>query len=429
LTPSAQSAARMGTRHGSQLGWILVSGPMKQRLAYLDNLKILLVVGVIALHTAITYGFDGSWYLESYDEMASALVDALTIVLGTGWLFGLGLFFLIAGRLSGPSLDHKGAKRFTKDRLIRLGTPVVAYTLLISPFLEYVDYRWNGGGTDALWPFARVQVWHFAPGPTWFLEALIVFSLGYALYRVVRPEAERPSREPLRGRQVAAAAAAIAVTSFAVRLAFPLGSEQFHLQLAAFPQYLILFSLGVAAGRRGWLETLTRRLQRRCGLAGAITALMLPAILLAGGFFAGGAAEDRFAGGWHWQAAVVSLAEGVIATCVSLWAIGLFRRRLNHLRPLARLMAPAAYGAFILHPPVIVGLALAVQPLPVPAELKFIAVLVAGVAGSFGLVGLVSRARPIARIIGFGPPVARQRPSAGPAERPAFRPAPAPPGA
>jgi len=68
---------------------------MKQRLAYLDNLKILLVVGVIALHAAITYGFDGSWYLESYDEMASAVVDVLTVVLGTGWLFGLGLFFLI----------------------------------------------------------------------------------------------------------------------------------------------------------------------------------------------------------------------------------------------------------------------------------------------------------------------------------------------
>jgi hypothetical protein len=31
-----------------------VAGSMKQRLAYLDNLKILLVVGVIALHTAIT---------------------------------------------------------------------------------------------------------------------------------------------------------------------------------------------------------------------------------------------------------------------------------------------------------------------------------------------------------------------------------------
>jgi hypothetical protein len=81
---------------------------MKQRLAYLDNLKILLVVGVIAVHSAVTYGFDGTWYLESYDEMARGVVDALTVVIVIGWLFGLGLFFLIAGRLSGPSLDRKG---------------------------------------------------------------------------------------------------------------------------------------------------------------------------------------------------------------------------------------------------------------------------------------------------------------------------------
>ena len=63
---------------------------------------------------------------------------------------------------------------------------------------------------------------------------------------------------------------------------------------------------------------------------------MLPAMLLAGGFFEGGAAEDRFAGGWRWQAAVVPLAEGVIATCVSLWAIGLFRRRLEIQNAVAR---------------------------------------------------------------------------------------------
>jgi hypothetical protein len=66
---------------------------VKQRLAYLDNLKILLVVGVIGVHSAVTYGFDGTWYLESYDEMAGAVVDALTVVIVIGWLFGLGLFF------------------------------------------------------------------------------------------------------------------------------------------------------------------------------------------------------------------------------------------------------------------------------------------------------------------------------------------------
>jgi hypothetical protein len=55
-------------------------------------------------------------------------------------------------------------------------------------------------------------------------DPLLVFSLGYAAWRVLRREAEPPSREPLTGRRVAA----IAITSFTAHLAFPIGSEQFH---------------------------------------------------------------------------------------------------------------------------------------------------------------------------------------------------------
>jgi len=262
--------------------------------------------------------------------------------------------------------------------LIRLGVPVLAYTLMVSPAIEYFAYRENEGGTGGFWSFFWDQIWHLGPGPTWFLEALLAFSLGYALLRALRPPTRAPSRAPLRERDVAGIVLAIAVTSFAAQLAFPIGSEQFHLQLGTFPQCLILFSLGAAAGRRGWLETLTPELQRRCGLAAAITALAMPAILLAGDFFEGGAAEDRFAGGWHWQAAAASFIEGLLPTCVSLWAIGYFRQHHNDLRPLARRMAPAAYGAFIVHPPVIVGLALAMHEVPVPAELKSTACSPAG---------------------------------------------------
>src|SRR5215208_1823766 len=166
---------------------------MSARLAYLDTLKVMLVVGVIAMHSAITYGLDGSWYLESYDEMSAGVLDAVTALLGVGWLFGLGLFFLIAGRLSAPSLERKGPRLFAKDRLIRLRIPLAAYTLLVSPFLEYVAYRENEHGAEALWPFVGEQMWHFAPGPTWFLEALLVFSLAYALLRAVRRDARPPA--------------------------------------------------------------------------------------------------------------------------------------------------------------------------------------------------------------------------------------------
>jgi glucan biosynthesis protein C len=230
---------------------------------------------VIAVHTAITYGLDGSWYLESYDQMGKAALAAVTAVLGIGWLFGLGLFFLIAGRLSGPSLDRKGPRRFARDRLIRLGVPLLGYTLLITPFLEYVDYCWNGGGSAQLWAFVREQIWHLAPGPTWFLEVLLAFSLSYALLGKLRAKPEQPRPRPVQGRQVAAVAVAIALVSFAVRFAFPLGSEQFHVQLSVFPHYVILFSVGEA---------------------GALAALALPTILVAGGFFAGHGGRHQFQG-------------------------------------------------------------------------------------------------------------------------------------
>jgi glucan biosynthesis protein C len=58
------------------------------------------------------------------------------------------------GRLSAPSLERKGPRRFAKERLIRLGIPLAAYTLLVSPALEYVAYSENehDGGVLAVRP-------------------------------------------------------------------------------------------------------------------------------------------------------------------------------------------------------------------------------------------------------------------------------------
>ena len=60
------------------------------RLAYLDNLKVLLVVGVIAVHAGITYGVDGAWYLEDYDPMSDASVGVLTVFIAVGSCSGSG---------------------------------------------------------------------------------------------------------------------------------------------------------------------------------------------------------------------------------------------------------------------------------------------------------------------------------------------------
>jgi surface polysaccharide O-acyltransferase-like enzyme len=377
-------------------------GAGAERLTYLDNLKVLLVVGVIAVHAGITYGVDGSWYLEDYDPMADVSVGVLTVFVAIGFLFGLGAFFLIAGRLSGPSLDRKGPGRFVLDRLVRLGIPVLFYVVLIAPVMEYVKAR-NEGVEQGFFSYAWDQLADPAPGPTWFLEALLVFSLIYALVRALAPARGPISGAPLRGRQVVAVGVAIAVLSFATHLVVPYGEEHLHIQFALFPQYAILFGLGCAAGRRGWLETLTPELRRGCGIVGLIAILALPVLLLAGGFTEADAERDLYAGGWHWEAAGTSILEAAVAATLPLFLIGWFREHWTRQGPLLREMAAAAYGAFIIHPPVIVGLALALHQIGIPAELKFLLLLAGGVAGSFGITALVMRIPAVARVIGSGP--------------------------
>jgi glucan biosynthesis protein C len=366
------------------------------RLAYLDNLKVLLVGGVIAVHTAIVYGVDGSFYLEGYEDMGGGGVAVMTVLVAVGFLFGLGAFFMIAGRLSGPSLDHKGPLRFMRDRLIRLGIPVVFYVLVVAPPMEYAKYR-DEGGLGGFFPYARDQLTDPAPGPTWFLEALLAFSLAYGLVRRLRPARGEPSRDPLRGNQVAGVAVAIAVLSFATRLVVPYGEEHLHIQFALFPQYAILFALGCAAGRRGWLETLTPELRRRCGIAGLAAVVALAALLLLGGFTDGEAERDLYAGGWHWQAAGTSLVEGTLAATLPLFLIGWFRVHCNRQGRLLRRMAPRAYGAFVVHPPLVVGLALILHRVALPAQAKVALVLVGAVAGSFAITALAMRISVLAR--------------------------------
>jgi glucan biosynthesis protein C len=357
---------------------------------------VLLVAGVIAVHAAIAYGVGGSFYLEGYEEMGSAAVAAVTVFVAVGFLFGVGAFFLIAGRVSGPSLDHKGPLRFVRDRLIRLGIPVVFYVLVIAPPMEYVKYREQGGHGDFL-PYARDQLTDPAPGPTWFLEALLAFSLAYGLVRWLRPARGAPSRRPLCGTQVAGVAGAVAVLSFATRLFVPYGEEHVHIQFALFPQYAILFGLGCGAGRRGWLETLTPKLRRRCGIAALGAVVALAALLVGGGFMEGEAERHLYAGGWHWQAAGTSLVEGALAATLPLFLIGWFRAHWNEQGRLLHRMAPSAYGAFAIHPPVVVGLTLALHRVPIPAGLKFVVVVVGAVAGAFAITALAGRARLSAR--------------------------------
>lgn len=67
----------------------------------------------------------------------------------------------------------------------------------------------------------------------------------------------------------------------------------------------------------------------------------------------------------------LAVIEGPLAVGASVWMLGAPQRRLSRpLGPRGQALARSAYGAHFLQGPVLIGLALALRPVDLPAEIK-----------------------------------------------------------
>jgi glucan biosynthesis protein C len=365
------------------------------RMAFFDNLRLFLTVTLVAFHLAITYGAEGGWaYRERPADMVSTV--ALTLFVALTQAYFMGLFFLIAGYFTPGALDRKGTWVFLKDRLIRLGIPLVVYELLFSPFMEGVKGMregWLAGPLDRAIA-ARWQGLDFTPGPLWFVEALLAFSIAYALGRAVlsklrpgKPEVSE-GRVPLTQGIILAGVLVILIVTFATRIISPVGTEWRHLMLAAFPQYVILFAAGILAKRNGWLPDIAAPIRRTWSIVAILGLVAFPVMLIAAG-----ALDDiaPFMGGLTWQSLLYSSWEAFYGVGMCIALLGLFRRRFDHQGKLAAAMAPDAYTVYIVHGPIIVGLALLLGGITLFPLLKWALVAPVAVALCFGISHLIRR--------------------------------------
>lgn len=357
-----------------------------RRLAYLDRLKIVLTAGVIVAHAAMSYGAAGTWIYEE-DSLSGPVRTGLSALVGGGVMFVLGLFFLIAGVLTSGPLHRRGPGVFLLSRLGRLGIPVVAYAVVVWPVLQWwIDEV--RGQAPTLWQFYGQQFsgthWQSrGTGPMWFVEILLLVTVGWCLWRWLVPS--RPSTmEPTTA--VLVAAGTVAVTTFLVRVRFAIDSAQFlDLHVWLWPQSLTLFVLGAIGAERLWFSPVPASVRRLCrvGIAAAAV-LMTTLVLLSDG-------PEPFKGGWHWQAAGLAVCEGMVAVGASVLILDWSRRHVVGYRHHERGLARAAYAAFVLQGPVLVGLALALRPLNTAGDLKFALIALLGVSGSFGAGALAAR--------------------------------------
>ncbi|GAB3262883.1 acyltransferase family protein [Nocardioides dilutus] len=365
------------------------------RHVYVDNLKTLLIGAIIVVHAVLGYADALEvWTYTEFREVTLTQVTqvALFVVAGPFGLFVIPLFFLVAGLLTPGSLDRKGTKRFVSDRLLRLGVPFLVYVLLVQPGLKYAlvhqvgssdgPYRVDSGFWDLYLVQGRLDT-----GPLWFVGVLLVFSLAYAGSRRLTTSRSRSPRDLTVGRLLLLAAA-IAPVSFAVRLLWPYGSESgfTDLNFWEWPACAAVFVLGTR-GARGSLATAVPapllRGSRTATLlaAGAMAMLTALAVLLD--------RVDDALGGWSWPAAAFAAVEAVLTLTGSIWLLGVAQRRLDRRFRGDRVLNRAAYGAFMLQTVFLLGIAVLIRPLELPAEVKAVVVAIAAVASSFAAAHLL----------------------------------------
>jgi glucan biosynthesis protein C len=364
------------------------------RLLFIDNIRVMLTIQVVLFHLLIIYAGTGSWlYTEGREDFVTGALGVWFCAVSQAYF--MGLFLLISAYFVPGSYDRKGAGRFLKDRLIRLGVPMAFYSWILSPMLVYLVKRVKEG--------LSLPWWHYLPGlkyeavigsgPLWFVETLLIFSVVYVVWRLVagsRPASSTTdARFPGNGL-IALFALLLAIASFGVRLWRPMGWNltPVNLQFPFFAQYIALFIVGLVAYRRNWFLSLPETTGRLWLVIAVVVVLLFWPLVLGGGMDKG---IEPFTGGWRWQAFAYAAWESFLCVSMCIGLIYLFRRYANRQGKLARFLSSNAYTAYIIHGVVITVIALAMRDVMVYPLLKWALVALAAVSVCFGLSYLIRK--------------------------------------
>ncbi|HNT75820.1 MAG TPA: acyltransferase [Anaerolineae bacterium] len=337
---------------------------MKARLAYLDNLKVLLTALVILLHASAAYGGPTNFTVKQPADsaLATGVLAAIAVLCQP---FILGCYFFIAGYLTPPAQARHGAQ-FLRHRLVHLGLPLLAYDLigerLQLALVALAEHGWPAAVTTfCTTPF------ELGSGPLWFVERLLVFTLLWALVgRQLMPWLHRlrPTLPLILG-----GIAGVGLVSFLIRVVCPF-YVSWHLLTLDCPclplQYPLYFLLGVTAYENEWLA--------RLDFAQALTWLLSAGLSL-GLFFAiylaGGGLTDLllFASGWHWQSLVAAVWEQGFGLALTVGLLGLFRRYADI--PWPGWLSRSTFTVYVIHAPVLVAVWLWLEQWPWPSLAGF----------------------------------------------------------
>ncbi|HOF33922.1 MAG TPA: acyltransferase family protein [Spirochaetota bacterium] len=368
---------------------------MSNRLVYADNLRSFVILLVVIMHSNVTYSGMGSWY---YTEGNAASLDVLSRV-----IFGLygsfvqawfmGFLFFLAGYFAAKSFQKKGFNSFVKERLFRLGIPLLVYVFMINPLMVFFYIRHNGLFFYEFMSFpdfyaGMIKGLYFisGTGPLWFAEALLIFCAVYAIIRKIFPSVIKNGSVPSFAK-IMLLVFVTSIAAFLIRLVYPIGSNFLNLQFGFFASYIVLFIMGTNSAERNWFEKIVSDkniVYLKLAVFAGIP--VWGAIMILGGALSG---DIPIGGGLHWQTAAYALWESFTALTMTIGLIAFFGKKFSDENSISRFISQNSFGIYIFHAPVLTGISLLCAGIQFPMLAKhlmiFPAAYLASLAVSFGL--------------------------------------------
>ena len=371
-----------------------------KRVLFFDQIKALMIALVIAVHVFLA--FLGDW-LGVHIGMSSSphplFVGVAVWVMSFSNTFFMCMLFLLSGYFVPCSVHKKGVLRYLQDRLLRLGLPFVGGMLLINNVSVLLG-RLSPASPLATLPWRDMPLNHVMV--LWFLLVLFAFDLLYCAW--VRLRGDRFAIDTsvptpkLRSWLISAVVLAFLevlmvrqTDLWSVLVRSPLdglGVQGMHVFTYAF-----LFFLGCKASFHRWLERLDAHLVVRWfrfSVVLALSLLVLDVVLAFNGAISTQAGK---------LSVLVSLLNPFIGWGVMAYLLLWFQRNENRCGQWLATAGVDSFGAYIIHPLVLVVVLEAIGFIGLNHWLIYLAATALGIVISFGLSHQLRRIPAIAKVI------------------------------
>ncbi|MCL2472459.1 MAG: acyltransferase family protein [Treponema sp.] len=384
---------------------------VKQRLFYIDNIRLLIIACVVMHHLAVTYSGNGSWYYTELPQPGAVLSQLwFGLYLSFQQAYFMGAMFLFAGYFAVSAYDRKGFGKFLWDRFIRLIIPTLVYMVFLDPFMSYVELGNKFNLSQATWiGFLSSN------GVMWFAAALFIFSAVYAVVRIIGRKIvqkigrkngrkddvghvadRKPGAKGLSFWILLALIGIIAVFAFIIRLFQPAGTNILNMQIGNFSSYIVLFIAGILAYRYDLLAAIsyrTGKLWLICGITLAI--LLLLGIGIGIGIKLAGGDESMLKGGFNVYSFLYALYESLVAVAMCTGLIGVFREKLNRQNRFVKALSDSSFTVYMFHPVIIVGVTVLCRSVALQPVVKWIVMSVICVPLCFAIAHFILRKIPL----------------------------------